>query len=148
MDAEGGGTDEYARRSAAPGASTAQHRAVPHHHNGGTPRQQFSVRWGAGILPRSRGYVSSKGAFEMGILAWIVLGLVAGFLASRVVNKQGVGMSMDIVLGIVGAVVGGFLAHLAGFTGITGLNLYSILIAFGGAVVVLFAYHALARPTA
>ena len=84
----------------------------------------------------------------MGILAWLVLGLVAGFLASLLLNKQGEGMSMDIVLGIVGAVVGGFIAHFAGYPGITGLNLYSILIAIGGAVVVLAAYHALARRPA
>jgi uncharacterized membrane protein YeaQ/YmgE (transglycosylase-associated protein family) len=81
----------------------------------------------------------------MGIIAWLVLGAVAGFLASLIVNKQGEGMLMDIVLGIVGAVVGGFIAQLAGFAGITGLNLYSILIAVGGAVVVLLVYHALSR---
>jgi uncharacterized membrane protein YeaQ/YmgE (transglycosylase-associated protein family) len=81
----------------------------------------------------------------MGIVAWLVLGLIAGFLASRLVNKQGEGASMDIVLGIVGAVVGGFIAHLAGFSGITGFNLYSMLISVGGAVVVLAAYHSLTR---
>jgi uncharacterized membrane protein YeaQ/YmgE (transglycosylase-associated protein family) len=70
------------------------------------------------------------------------LGGVAGLLASLLVNKQGEGMLMDIVLGIVGAVVGGFIAQFAGFSGITGLNLYSILIAIGGAVVVLVLYHA------
>jgi len=84
----------------------------------------------------------------MGIVAWLVLGLVAGFLASLLVNKQGEGMLMDIVLGVVGAVVGGFIAHFAGFSGITGFNLYSILIAIGGAVVVLLVYHALVRRTA
>ena len=83
----------------------------------------------------------------MGIIAWLVLGAVAGFLASLLVNKQGEGMLMDIVLGIVGAVVGGFIAQFAGFAGITGLNLYSILIAVGGAVVVLLVYHALSRRT-
>jgi uncharacterized membrane protein YeaQ/YmgE (transglycosylase-associated protein family) len=81
----------------------------------------------------------------MGIVAWLVLGLIAGFLASLLVNKQGEGMLMDIVLGIVGAVVGGFIAHLCGISGITGLNLYSILIAVGGAVVVLVVYHAMTR---
>jgi uncharacterized membrane protein YeaQ/YmgE (transglycosylase-associated protein family) len=79
----------------------------------------------------------------MGILTWLGLGLVAGFLASLFVNKRGEGMFMDIVLGVVGAVVGGFIAHFAGFAGITGFDLYSILIAFGGAVVVLIVYHAL-----
>ena len=81
----------------------------------------------------------------MGIVAWLVMGLLAGWIASLLVNKQGEGMLMDIVLGIVGAVVGGFIAHFAGFSGITGLNLYSILIAIGGAVVVLVLYHALTR---
>jgi uncharacterized membrane protein YeaQ/YmgE (transglycosylase-associated protein family) len=85
---------------------------------------------------------------HMGILAWLVLGGVAGFLASLLVNKQGEGMLMDIVLGIVGAVVGGFIAQFAGFAGITGLNLYSILIAIGGAVVVLVLYHALIHRAA
>jgi len=89
-----------------------------------------------------------EGALYMGIVAWLVLGLVAGFLASLLVNKQGEGMLMDIVLGVVGAVVGGFIAHFAGFSGITGFNLYSILIAIGGAVVVLLVYHALVRRTA
>jgi uncharacterized membrane protein YeaQ/YmgE (transglycosylase-associated protein family) len=87
----------------------------------------------------------SKGAMQMGIVAWLVLGLVAGFIGSKLVNKQGEGMLMDIVLGIVGAVVGGFIAHFAGFSGITGFNIYSILIAIGGAVVVLLVYHALVR---
>jgi len=81
----------------------------------------------------------------MGILSWLVLGLIAGFLASLIVNKQGEGMLMDIVLGIVGAFAGGFIAQLFGISGITGLNLYSILIAVGGAVVVLVLYHAMTR---
>ena len=81
----------------------------------------------------------------MGIIAWLVMGLIAGFLASLIVNKQGEGMLMDIVLGIVGAFVGGFIAQLFGISGITGFNLYSILIAVGGAVVVLVLYHAMTR---
>jgi uncharacterized membrane protein YeaQ/YmgE (transglycosylase-associated protein family) len=81
----------------------------------------------------------------MGIIAWLVLGLVAGFFASLLMNKRGEGFFMDIILGIVGAVVGGFIAQLVGFSGITGLNPYSILIAVGGAVVVLAVYHAMVR---
>jgi uncharacterized membrane protein YeaQ/YmgE (transglycosylase-associated protein family) len=81
----------------------------------------------------------------MGIIAWVVMGLIAGFIASKLVNKQGEGALMDIVLGIIGAFVGGFLAQLAGFTVITGFNLYSTLISVVGAVVVLVIYHALAR---
>ena len=84
----------------------------------------------------------------MGIVAWLVMGLLAGLIASLLVNKQGEGMFMDIVLGIIGAVVGGFIAHFAGFSGITGFNIYSILIAIGGAVVVLVLYHALSRRAA
>ena len=81
----------------------------------------------------------------MGIIAWLVLGLIAGFIASKLVNKQGEGMLLDIVMGIVGAVVGGFVAQFAGFSGITGFNLYSILIAVVGSVLVLVLYHAVAR---
>jgi len=81
----------------------------------------------------------------MGILAWLALGLVAGFLASLVVNKHRGGMILDLILGCVGAVVGGFIAYLAGIEGITGFNLNSILIAFGGSVLALVAYHAVLR---
>ena len=81
----------------------------------------------------------------MGIVAWLVLGLVAGFIASKLVNKQGEGIAMDIVLGIVGAVVGGFIADAVGFHGITGLDFYSLLISVVGAVIVLVVYHALVR---
>jgi len=79
----------------------------------------------------------------MTILAWILLGLVAGFLGSKIVNKTGEGMVVDIVLGIVGALVGGFLFNQFGKAGVTGLNVYSILVATLGAVVVLVVYHAL-----
>jgi uncharacterized membrane protein YeaQ/YmgE (transglycosylase-associated protein family) len=78
----------------------------------------------------------------MGIIAWIVLGLIAGFIASLLVNKRGEGFFGDIVLGIIGAVVGGFIAHLLGFSGVRGFNLYSILIAVLGAIVCLAIYHA------
>jgi uncharacterized membrane protein YeaQ/YmgE (transglycosylase-associated protein family) len=81
----------------------------------------------------------------MSYLAWIVLGLIAGFIGSKIVNKSGEGLLMDIVLGIVGAVVGGWLAGFFGLAGVSGLNLYSIAIAIGGAVVVLLVYHAVRR---
>jgi uncharacterized membrane protein YeaQ/YmgE (transglycosylase-associated protein family) len=81
----------------------------------------------------------------MSILAWIVLGLIAGFVASKLVNKTGEGMVMDIVLGVVGAVVGGWLFHTFGMPGVTGLNLYSLLVAVVGAAVFLIVYHALTR---
>ena len=81
----------------------------------------------------------------MGFIAWLVMGLIAGFIASKLVNKQGEGMFMDIILGIVGAVVGGFIANALGFTGITGFDLYSILVSVVGAVIVLVVYHAVTR---
>ena len=81
----------------------------------------------------------------MSLLAWIVLGLIAGFIASKLVNKSGEGMLMDIILGVVGAVVGGWLFHTFGMPGVTGLNLYSLLVAVVGAAVFLIVYHALAR---
>jgi uncharacterized membrane protein YeaQ/YmgE (transglycosylase-associated protein family) len=81
----------------------------------------------------------------MGIIAWLILGLIAGFIASKLVNKHGEGMAMDIVLGIVGAVVGGFIANALGFHGITGFDIYSILVSVLGAVVVLMVYHAMTR---
>ncbi len=81
----------------------------------------------------------------MGILAWIILGLVAGFIGSKLVNKTGEGIIMDVVLGVVGAVVGGFVFSLFGAGGVTGLNLYSLVVAVIGAVVVLLAYHAIVR---
>jgi uncharacterized membrane protein YeaQ/YmgE (transglycosylase-associated protein family) len=79
----------------------------------------------------------------MSIIGWIVLGLIAGFIASKIVNKSGQGIVLDIVLGIVGAIVGGFLASLIGATGITGFNIWSMLVAILGAVVVLLLYHAI-----
>jgi uncharacterized membrane protein YeaQ/YmgE (transglycosylase-associated protein family) len=81
---------------------------------------------------------------QMSILAWIVLGLIAGFIASKLVNKSGGSLVLDLLLGVVGAFVGGFLFTRFGAAGVTGLNLYSILVAVIGAVVVLFIYHAIA----
>jgi len=77
----------------------------------------------------------------MSIIGWIVLGLLAGFIASKIVNKTGEGLFLDIVLGIVGAVVGGFLFNLIGQVGITGFNLWSLFVAIAGAVLLLAAYH-------
>lgn len=79
----------------------------------------------------------------MSIFAWIILGLIAGFIANKIVNKTGEGVVLDIVLGIVGAVVGGWLFATLGMAGVTGVNLYSMLVAVIGAVVVLFVYHAI-----
>ena len=79
----------------------------------------------------------------MSIIGWLVLGLIAGFIASRIVNKQGSGLLLDIVLGIVGALVGGFLSSQFGGMGITGFNIYSMIVAIIGAIIVLLIYHAL-----
>jgi uncharacterized membrane protein YeaQ/YmgE (transglycosylase-associated protein family) len=81
----------------------------------------------------------------MSVLAWIVLGLVAGFIGSKLVNKTGEGLVLDIVLGIVGAVVGGWLFSLFGMSGVTGLNLYSLVVAVIGAVAFMLVYHAIRR---
>ena len=83
----------------------------------------------------------------MGIIAWLILGLIAGFIGSKLVNKTGEGLVLDIVLGVVGAVVGGFIFNFFGHSGVTGLNLYSLLVAVIGAVAVLFIYHAVVRRT-
>ncbi len=78
----------------------------------------------------------------MSIIAWVILGLIAGFIGSKLVNKTGEGLILDIVLGIVGAVVGGFVFSFFGAAGVTGLNIYSLIVAVVGAVIVLFIYHA------
>jgi uncharacterized membrane protein YeaQ/YmgE (transglycosylase-associated protein family) len=84
----------------------------------------------------------------MSIIGWIILGLIAGFIASKVVNREGQGFILDIVLGIVGALVGGFIFAQVGAAGITGFNLWSMLVAIIGAVIVLVLYHAISgrRP--
>ena len=79
----------------------------------------------------------------MSIIGWIILGLIAGFIASKLINKQGEGVILDIILGIIGAIVGGFLFTQFGAAGVTGFNLYSMLVAVVGAVVVLLIYHAI-----
>jgi uncharacterized membrane protein YeaQ/YmgE (transglycosylase-associated protein family) len=78
----------------------------------------------------------------MSIIGWIVFGLIAGFIASKIVNKEGEGFFLDVILGIVGAVVGGYL--MAFFTGepySTGFNIPSMIVAIVGAIIVLFIYH-------
>jgi uncharacterized membrane protein YeaQ/YmgE (transglycosylase-associated protein family) len=78
----------------------------------------------------------------------IILGLIAGFIASKIVNRSGEGALLDIVLGIVGGVVGGWLFSFFGAEGVTGFNLYSMIVAVIGAMVVLFIYHAVAGQRA
>jgi uncharacterized membrane protein YeaQ/YmgE (transglycosylase-associated protein family) len=79
----------------------------------------------------------------MSIIGWIVLGLIAGFIASKIVNRAGEGFIMDIILGIVGAVVGGFIFNQFGAAGVTGFNLYSMIVAVIGAIILLVIYHAI-----
>jgi uncharacterized membrane protein YeaQ/YmgE (transglycosylase-associated protein family) len=83
----------------------------------------------------------------MSIVTWIILGLISGFIASMIVNKAGEGVLMDIVLGIVGALVGGWIFTAIGHSGVTGFNIYSILVSVIGAVIVLAVYHAIHRMT-
>ena len=78
----------------------------------------------------------------MSIIAWLVLGLIAGFIGSKIVNKSGEGLLLDIILGVVGAMVGGYLFTLVGAAPVTGLNIYSMFVAVVGAIVVLVVYHA------
>jgi uncharacterized membrane protein YeaQ/YmgE (transglycosylase-associated protein family) len=80
---------------------------------------------------------------RMGILSWIILGLIAGFIGSKIVNREGQGFWLDIALGIFGAIIGGYLFSLLGKEGVTGLNLYSMLVAVAGSVVLLLIYNAL-----
>jgi len=75
---------------------------------------------------------------EMGWLAWLVVGAVAGWLASIVMKTSGrQGLLTDIVVGIVGALIGGFLFNQFGAAGVTGFNIWSVFVAFTGAVVLL-----------
>ncbi len=78
----------------------------------------------------------------MSFIGWIILGAIAGWIASKIVNKQGEGFIVDLILGIIGAVVGGFLFTTFGFAGTTGFNFYSLFVAVIGAIVVLWIYHA------
>jgi uncharacterized membrane protein YeaQ/YmgE (transglycosylase-associated protein family) len=84
-------------------------------------------------------------ASYMGIISWIILGLIAGFIGSKIVNRTGEGLVLDIILGVVGAIVGGYLFTLVGAQGVTGLNLWSLLVAVIGAIVVLVLYRLIFR---
>jgi len=79
----------------------------------------------------------------MSIIGWIILGLIAGFIGSKIVNREGQGFWLDIALGIIGALVGGYLFAFFGATGVTGLNIWSMIVAVVGSVVVLWVYNAL-----
>ena len=81
----------------------------------------------------------------MSVLAWLVLGLIAGFIGSKIVNHRGEGIFLDIILGVVGALVGGWLFTAFGAHGVTGVNIYSIFVAAIGSIIVLVVYHTLIR---
>jgi uncharacterized membrane protein YeaQ/YmgE (transglycosylase-associated protein family) len=81
----------------------------------------------------------------MTLLVWVVLGLVSGLIASKIVNKSGEGFGSDIILGIVGAVAGGWLFNTVGSAVVDGLNLYSLLVPVLGAMALLVGYHLLVR---
>lgn len=78
----------------------------------------------------------------MGILSWVILGLIAGFIGGKIVNRQGQGFWLNIAIGIIGALVGGFIFDLFGASGVTGLNIYSMIVAVAGSIVVLLIYNA------
>lgn len=80
----------------------------------------------------------------MSVIAWIILGLIAGFIGSKIVNKSGQGFLLDVALGVIGAVVGGVIFSFFGVSGVTGLNIYSLIVAVVGSVVVLWVYHQVA----
>jgi uncharacterized membrane protein YeaQ/YmgE (transglycosylase-associated protein family) len=86
-----------------------------------------------------------EGEPTMSILAWIALGLIAGFIGNKLVNRTGKGLVRDILLGIVGAVTGGYLFRAFGAHGVSGLNLYSVPVAVVGSVILLLVYHAYRR---
>jgi uncharacterized membrane protein YeaQ/YmgE (transglycosylase-associated protein family) len=79
----------------------------------------------------------------MSILGWIVLGIIAGWIGSNIVDNGGKGPLLDMVLGIVGALVGGSIFNALGALPVTGFNLYSLFVAVIGAVIVLVVYHAI-----
>ena len=81
----------------------------------------------------------------MSFFAWIGLGLIAGFIGSKIVNRRGEGILLDILLGVVGAFAGGWLFHIFGAPGVSGLNIYSLFVAVVGSVVLLVLYHAVFR---
>jgi uncharacterized membrane protein YeaQ/YmgE (transglycosylase-associated protein family) len=100
------------------------------------PGREFAIK--EGTHPRD----ADRGRYLMSIIGWIFLGLIAGFIASKIVNKEGEGLILDIVLGVVGAVVGGYLFSIFGAKGVDGVNIYSMFVAVVGAIVVLIIYHA------
>ena len=78
----------------------------------------------------------------MSFVVWIILGLVAGYIANQIVYREGQGLWLNMGLGIVGAIVGGMIFSLLGGAGITGINPYSLIVAVVGSIIVLWIYNA------
>ncbi len=84
----------------------------------------------------------------MGLISWIVVGLIAGLLAKWIMPGEGPGgLIITLILGMAGASVGGFVVSILGGTGATGFNIWSILVATFGAIILLFLYGLFARRT-
>ena len=80
----------------------------------------------------------------MHFIGFIILGLIAGFIASKIVNKTGSGMLVDTLIGVVGAVIGGFIGDKLGLGGLEGVfSIWSLFLAVVGAIIVLVAYRAI-----
>ena len=107
--------------------------------------------WTKDSTGKARSVLTGAGAlFLMGRwrLPWIVLGLIAGFIGSKIVNRRDEGIVLDILLGVVGAFAGGRLFHIFGAPGVSGLNPYSLFVAVIGSAALLVLYHALRRRRA
>ena len=94
-------------------------------------------------MPLSVSAASPKFYSILSIIARIILGLIAGYVGSRIVDKEGKGLWLNMALGIVGAIVGGIIFSVFGAGGVTGVNIYSIIVAVIGSIVVLWIYHAI-----
>jgi len=81
----------------------------------------------------------------MGVISWIILGLLAGWIAGFFVNKPTSGLLQNLALGVVGAVVGGIIVSALGFGGVSGVNIWSIIVSVIGAIVVVWIYNAIKR---
>lgn len=107
--------------------------------------------WAVGAYGRTSSSLRSltgQAGESMSFLVWMVLGLIAGFIGSKIVHRRGEGILLDILLGVVGAFAGGWLFHIFGARGVSGLDLYSLFVAVIGSVVLLVLYHALRRRRA
>jgi uncharacterized membrane protein YeaQ/YmgE (transglycosylase-associated protein family) len=107
----------------------------------------ISIRNGLLSVSNSAGIVilNRQESSTLSFVAWIVIGLVIGFIGSKILNKTGRGLGRDCLIGIVGAFISGFLANLLGKPGGPGLDLYSLVVAAVGAAVFMIVYHALFR---